>query len=75
MCFDTLRSGSEHLFKLSAHEPLSDFLGAAANVVQFGVSEQSAAHVLVDIAVTTVELHALISCLDAGARCLQENRG
>ena len=63
----------EQFGQFSAHEPLSNFFGATADIVELRVSEEAAAHILVDVAVATVQLDALVGRLDCGPRRLEEN--
>jgi hypothetical protein len=39
---------------------LSDFIGATTDVIKLGVSKKSAAGVLVDITVASMELNAIV---------------
>jgi hypothetical protein len=64
------------LVQLSADQPLSNFLGAAADVVKLGISPEPSAGVLVDVAIATEELDALICVGDSYSRCLEvDTRG
>ena len=51
---------SVQFFKLAPNEPLSDLLGAAADVVKFGIAPEAASGVLIDVAISTEQLNAFV---------------
>ena len=56
------------LLELASDEPLADLLGAATNVVELSVAPETTRGVLVDVAIATKQLDALVSHGDGGAR-------
>lgn len=48
------------LFEFTTDQPLSDFFGATADVVKFGISPEATARVLVNISVSAKDLDTLV---------------
>ena len=75
MILDSLSLVGMDLEEFSAYEPLPDFDGATADVVELGVSEEAAAGVLVYVSVTAVYLDALLRASHGIARGSHVDRG
>ena len=58
------------LLKFTANEPLSNFFSASSDVVELGIAPVSARRVLVNVAVATQELDALIGDGHGAARVI-----
>ena len=58
------------LLELTADEPLSDLFRAATDVVELGIAPVSTRWVLIDVAVATQELDALVGHSHRAARVI-----
>ena len=59
--------------ELTTNEPLSDLLGATADVVQLGIAPVPATGVLIDVAIASKQLDALVGHSNGSARIMQVN--